>query len=143
MGAHYGGAPALGGPLGRYGHHLGMAFQIVDDRLDLTGDEPTVGKTLGRDLLEGKTTLPVIAWLRQRSPEEHPDAVALVEAAWHDPEMATRLRDRLAEDGALEEADRAARVELELAQAELEALPGGEERDLLATIADYVLRRRR
>lgn len=143
VGAHYGGAPELGPALGRYGHHLGMAFQIVDDRLDLTGEEVTVGKTLGRDLLEGKTTLPVIVWLRERPPEEHPDAVALVEAAWHDPEMASRLLERLAADGALDAADRAARVELDKAQAQLALLPDGPERDLLATIADYVLRRRR
>lgn len=43
-----------------YGRHLGMAFQIVDDVLDLTGSEDTVGKTLGTDLVNGKPTLPMI-----------------------------------------------------------------------------------
>ena len=63
VGAHYAQASeGLTRALGRYGHHLGLAFQIVDDRLDLTGDEGTVGKTLGRDLSEGKTTLPLILW---------------------------------------------------------------------------------
>ena len=84
VGAHYGGRPDLGEALGRYGHHLGMAFQIVDDRLDLTGDEARVGKTLGRDLGEGKTTLPVILWRQSRPEAERAGALAQVEAAWDD-----------------------------------------------------------
>jgi octaprenyl-diphosphate synthase len=43
-----------------YGHHLGMAFQLVDDALDYTGDVATMGKNLGDDLAEGKPTLPLI-----------------------------------------------------------------------------------
>jgi octaprenyl-diphosphate synthase len=47
-----------------FGEKVGMAFQIVDDLLDLTGDEETVGKTLGRDLQKGKPTLALIHFLR-------------------------------------------------------------------------------
>jgi octaprenyl-diphosphate synthase len=54
--------------LARYGEHFGMAFQIIDDCLDLTGDEREVGKSLGTDLAKGKLTLPVIRLL-QRVPE--------------------------------------------------------------------------
>lgn len=43
-----------------YGRSLGVAFQVVDDVLDLTGDPATVGKTLGQDLAKGKMTLPLI-----------------------------------------------------------------------------------
>jgi len=43
-----------------YGQTLGVAFQVIDDVLDLTGDQQTVGKTLGRDLAKGKLTLPLI-----------------------------------------------------------------------------------
>ncbi len=43
-----------------YGQTLGIAFQVVDDVLDLTGDQATVGKTLGQDLAKGKLTLPLI-----------------------------------------------------------------------------------
>ena len=62
--------------LAAYGHHLGMAFQIVDDRLDLAGDEATVGKSLGVDLREGKLTLPVILWLRGRPARERDESRA-------------------------------------------------------------------
>ncbi|MCO6043831.1 polyprenyl synthetase family protein [Aeoliella sp. ICT_H6.2] len=46
--------------LSSYGRHLGMAFQIADDLLDLAGDEQATGKSLGRDLAKRKLTLPLI-----------------------------------------------------------------------------------
>lgn len=46
--------------LAEYGRKLGMAFQIMDDLLDYTGDAETIGKSLGDDLAEGKPTLPII-----------------------------------------------------------------------------------
>src|SRR6185436_20002550 len=47
--------------LREFGTAIGIAFQIVDDHLDLIGDEAEVGKTLGTDLDKGKVTLPLIA----------------------------------------------------------------------------------
>lgn len=142
VGAHYGGAPAaLTQALGRYGHHLGMAFQIVDDRLDLTGDEATVGKSLGQDLGEGKTTLPLIVWRDGMEGARRDDAVALIERAWDDPGAARQLARRLVGDGALKAADDLARREVEAAQACLASLPRGTERELLGQVADYVVAR--
>lgn len=43
-----------------YGKHLGLAFQLVDDALDYTGNAETMGKNVGDDLAEGKATLPLI-----------------------------------------------------------------------------------
>ncbi|MFO7591349.1 MAG: polyprenyl synthetase family protein [Acidimicrobiia bacterium] len=51
--------------LTRYGHHLGLCFQIIDDVLDLTADEETLGKPAGQDLVEGIYTLPVISALAE------------------------------------------------------------------------------
>jgi octaprenyl-diphosphate synthase len=56
--------------LASYGRNLGMAFQIVDDVLDLTASEETLGKPVASDLREGKTTLAVIAALQKCAPEE-------------------------------------------------------------------------
>ena len=50
--------------LARYGMHLGTAFQLIDDVLDLSGDATTIGKNLGDDIAEGKPTLPLIVTMR-------------------------------------------------------------------------------
>lgn len=47
-------------PLASYGYNLGMAYQIMDDCIDIVGDEQNQGKSLGRDIQEGKYTLPLI-----------------------------------------------------------------------------------
>jgi octaprenyl-diphosphate synthase len=56
--------------LARYGIHLGNAFQLIDDTLDFTGTVDAIGKNLGDDLADGKTTLPLIHAMRQASPEQ-------------------------------------------------------------------------
>lgn len=53
-----------------YGHHLGMAFQLVDDVLDYEGDAETMGKNVGDDLAEGKATLPLIHAMREGTHEQ-------------------------------------------------------------------------
>lgn len=53
-----------------YGMHLGTAFQLVDDILDLSGDSDEIGKNLGDDLAEGKPTLPLLYAMRNTSPEQ-------------------------------------------------------------------------
>ena len=142
VGAHYAGASRdVVQALGSYGHHLGMAFQITDDRLDLAGDEATVGKSLGTDLREGKTTLPVILWLKGRSARERGECRDLVEAAGRDAAARENLVGRLMADGALAAADAAACDEIDAAERALEPVPKGPERDLLRTIARYVARR--
>ena len=61
------GGAMIGGPAGSrrmalrdYGENLGMAFQIVDDILDFTGDEAELGKPAGSDLMHGTLTLPAL-----------------------------------------------------------------------------------
>jgi octaprenyl-diphosphate synthase len=56
--------------LAEFGRNLGMAFQLVDDLLDFTADEATLGKPVGNDLREGKVTLPAIHTLARCTPEE-------------------------------------------------------------------------
>ena len=48
-----------------YGRNLGIAFQLVDDALDYSGDSAELGKSVGDDFREGKITLPVILWFRR------------------------------------------------------------------------------
>src|SRR5579863_6062599 len=56
--------------LGEYAWNLGMAFQLVDDVLDFTAREKTLGKPVGGDLREGKVTLPLVYALEKASPAE-------------------------------------------------------------------------
>src|SRR5690554_4739037 len=58
------------GTLGAYGRHLGIAFQLVDDVLDYTGDAELLGKNVGDDLAEGKPTLPLIYAMREGTPQQ-------------------------------------------------------------------------
>ncbi|MBZ2190509.1 polyprenyl synthetase family protein [Alcanivorax sp. JB21] len=55
---------------GAYGRHMGIAFQLIDDVLDYTGDAEALGKNVGDDLAEGKPTLPLIYTMREGSPEQ-------------------------------------------------------------------------
>jgi octaprenyl-diphosphate synthase len=71
LGAILGGAtPEQEGALGKYGHDLGMAFQIVDDVLDLTASPDVLGKPVASDLREGKATMAVIHALERCTSEE-------------------------------------------------------------------------
>ena len=71
MGGILGGAtPDQEERLGQYGRDLGMAFQIVDDVLDLTASEEVLGKPVASDLREGKVTMAVIHALERCTPEE-------------------------------------------------------------------------
>ena len=71
LGAILGGATtAQEEALGQYGHDLGMAFQIVDDVLDLTASEEVLGKPVASDLREGKVTMAVIHALERCTDEE-------------------------------------------------------------------------
>jgi octaprenyl-diphosphate synthase len=81
LGAILGGAtPAQEQALGQYGHDLGMAFQIVDDVLDLTASENVLGKPVASDLREGKATMAVIHALERCTVEER----AKIETILHD-----------------------------------------------------------
>lgn len=65
-----GSSPDMEEACASYGQALGTAFQVIDDVLDYTGDADVMGKSLGDDLREGKTTLPLIAAMQQGTPAE-------------------------------------------------------------------------
>ena len=80
MGAILGGAsPEQEDQVARYGRDLGMAFQIVDDVLDLTASESVLGKPVASDLREGKATMAVIHALQHCTPEERAQIATVVE----------------------------------------------------------------
>ena len=110
-------------PLARFGHNLGMAFQIADDLLDYTGSEAVIGKPSGHDLRERKITLPLVgALVNVTEPEmgEIREFFTLVEASDDDIQ---RVIDIVCDRGGLEYARAQADLYAERAELELGVLP--------------------
>jgi len=142
VGAEYAGAdePAVKA-LTDYGMKMGTAFQIIDDCLDLEGEEARVGKTLGTDAGQGKVTLPVLQYLRTAPKEEC--RVMREKLGSGDPDVRYEIRGRLVESGALEYAQEQARRFATEALRCLDVVPENRYRETLAEIARYTLSRQR
>jgi octaprenyl-diphosphate synthase len=138
-GAASGTAEARLRALEEYGLELGIAFQIVDDCLDLDGDERVVGKSLGTDLSKGKITLPMLYLMQQG-----PDAAERLRAVLgkSEAEALRRLRSEFPLEHAVAYAMEEAGRRIKKAQASLSLLPTGPARDALHQLAGYVLTRR-
>jgi geranylgeranyl pyrophosphate synthase len=121
--------------LGLFGERVGVAFQLLDDILDVTGPPARTGKPRGADLLDGTITLPLIeARLRD------PALAALDVRTVTDPSSAAEVCDLIAATGALEVVrDRALAVAVE-AKSVLSALPAAQ-RSALELVADSVVER--
>ena len=141
LGARYpGGNEELGARMARAGRNLGLAFQIVDDCLDLTGEQETVGKSVGTDVEDGKITLPVL-FAYQRADER-------VRAAVRDVYTRPGLVDRRAALRAacdlslgLELAQARALELVEEARSEIGRLPDSHARRSLDAAVSFVLAR--
>jgi len=122
-----------------YGHETGMAFQIVDDILDYTGDQVAVGKPLGSDLLNGLVTLPAI-YYAEAHPND-PDVRAIPEGGWTDTERVARLVERIRESDAIEQAMGEANAHVTRALQILEPFHPSTEREALDELARYIVDR--
>lgn len=100
LGALLGGDARLADGLGHFGEAVGVAFQLLDDVLDISGPAERTGKPRGTDLLDGTVTLPLIL-----ARDRDPGLAALdIRATVTDPPAAAALCDRIVATGALEEA---------------------------------------
>ncbi len=124
-----------------YGHHLGMAFQIVDDILDYSGDEGTLGKPVGGDLRQGIVTLPFFYYLQSHADPER--VIAKLEEGDNGKgndvaEVISAVRASDAISLALAEA----RAFADQAKADLNCLPVGPFQVSLRELADFAVERR-
>jgi len=126
--------------LERFGADLGVAFQAVDDLLDLAGDPERTGKALFADLREGKLTYPVIVSI-EREPKLVPLIEQIVEAEIPDPDLCREALRLIQQTGSLDDGRRLALRHAERAKAALLALPPSRARDALSTIADATVHR--
>jgi geranylgeranyl pyrophosphate synthase len=131
------GALVSGGPaLGPFGHAVGLAFQLLDDVLDVTGPEARTGKRRGTDLLDGTVTLPLIL-ARERSRE----LSALDLRAIGGPADAERVCELIEATGAGDEAREQALGLVASAKQELPAELSTRQRRALELMADWLVSR--
>jgi octaprenyl-diphosphate synthase len=126
--------------LGRYGHHLGMAFQIVDDLLDYCGEQERTGKRRATDFYEGCMTIPLFLLRDKLEPAERADV-----SHWFGngvkPEQVNNICQWMAERGVVTETRAIADEHRERAFAELRILPASPERELLECMTEFVTQR--
>lgn len=123
-----------------FGYEVGMAFQIVDDILDFTGEQSAVGKPIGSDLLNGLITLPAIYYA-----EEHPDdddILSLPGGGWKETERVQRIVDNIRKNAAIEKAMEEARQAVGRAIIALEDAPAVPEKEALEGLAKFIVDRK-
>jgi geranylgeranyl pyrophosphate synthase len=128
--------PALDEPLSSYGREVGLAFQLLDDVLDVTGPPERTGKARGTDLLDGTVTLPLIL-ARERDPD-----LGRLDLKTLDAAAAEAVCDRIVATGVLDDVRgdaraRVGRAKDVLAQANIDLA----RRELLSLVADGVVER--
>lgn len=133
-----GASPAAVVALTHYGYQLGLAFQIVDDILDVVGDEQSLGKPVGSDVRQGTVTLPAIL-VRDQLPESVFRAAFLGDG--HREEPIQMLLETIRQGGGIDRAYQEAERLAEDACSALDTLPDGEVRRALLELASFVVRR--
>jgi geranylgeranyl pyrophosphate synthase len=122
-----------------YGYEIGMAFQIVDDVLDFTGEQATVGKPVANDLRQGLVTLPAIYYY-----EIYPDDLdmaSVLEGVFQNEQKLSRLAESIRNSDAIGFAIAEAEKYVERALTALEGLPDNPHRQALESLAEYVIDR--
>lgn len=122
-----------------FGLHLGIGFQIIDDLLDLTGDEAVVGKTLRTDLFNGKMTLPMIHYRDHSSSTSEMKKFFL--SLDHPNGQIVDFIENLKRSESIQYAEDIAQYHVQEALSQLDQLPSGEPRELLTSLAQMLLRR--
>lgn len=124
----------------RFGYEIGMAFQIVDDILDFTGQQTVIGKPIASDLRQGLVTLPALYYM-EKNPED-PDLLAMLNGRRHAEERLNRLVSSIRQSGSIQQAMDEARRFVKRGLAILQALPDNPERYALEDLASFIVKRR-
>jgi geranylgeranyl pyrophosphate synthase len=127
--------------LGQFGCEVGMAFQIIDDILDFTGDQSTVGKPVGGDLRQGIVTLPALHYA-EMFPND-PNVAFIQRGECLDEEDSTlHLVESIRSSDAITRSHAEAVQHVERGLAQLRSLPPNPERFALEELANYIVERR-
>jgi geranylgeranyl pyrophosphate synthase len=123
----------------RLGYNLGMAFQIMDDILDFTGEQATVGKPVASDLRQGLVTLPALYYL-----EQNPDDAAMtavLNGKLYEDEKFARLVSNIRTSGAIEASLQEAEKYIDCAVETLLRQRECPQRQALLELANYIIQR--
>jgi octaprenyl-diphosphate synthase len=136
-----GGSHDFTGAMHTFGHHLGIAFQLIDDALDYSGRQAQMGKSIGDDFREAKVTLPVIV-AYERAGEDAKEfwRRTIEDGAQHEGDL-KRAIAYVDETGAIEETQALARRHADQAMTALAATPSFEIRDALMAVAEFCVDR--
>jgi octaprenyl-diphosphate synthase len=135
-------APPAAMALERYGHRIGMAFQMADDLLDYTSDTAGLGKAVGADLREGKLTLPVIVSLKAAPPEDRTWMTDILQSKTFTEADFHRFSDLLKKYGGIDHTREHAAKYVSEAKTCLEIFPPSSHKTLLEHFATYALFRK-
>ena len=124
----------------KLGYETGIAFQIVDDVLDFTGEQTAMGKPIGSDLLNGLVTLPAIYFAEAHPDDE--DVRSLAEGGWANQERMTRLVESIRRTDAVQKAMVEANQHVERALQTLEGFDRSLEREALENLAKFIVDRK-
>jgi octaprenyl-diphosphate synthase len=127
--------------LASYGKKLGLAFQITDDTLDYAADQKQLGKVLGKDLEEGKVTLPLIYLLRKADAEEQSVLRNILQADTVGENDLAVTMELMRKRGAVDDALAYAQSLSDEAKEALTPFPDSPPRQALIALADYVVQR--
>lgn len=125
--------------LSRYGHYLGMAFQITDDILDMTADEAELGKPIGGDLRQGIITLPAIHALKNHHCKDR--LADLLRKKDKNEKEVMEAINIIKNSGGIDYSFSIARKYVEKAKKELLKLPPVDCRETFELMADYIYAR--
>ena len=125
--------------LAEHGLHLGLAFQLIDDVLDYSGDSETTGKNVGDDLAQGKVTLPLICAIQRASQS---DRLLIRNAITEGGRVALPEIVRIVnETGALDYVKQRARTESDAAKSALNAISNSNYRECLLKLSEFAVER--
>ena len=127
--------------LGGYAYQLGLAFQITDDALDYGATDAGWGKRLGKDFMEGKTTLPLIIAHQKGSRAQRALIHELFKKADKDHGDYLRLMEVMTETDAISESRERAREAIFKAKKTLRRAPDSKARQALLDLADFIVDR--
>ena len=125
--------------LADYGMNFGIAFQMIDDCLDLMGQGSSLGKAPGQDIRMGEVTLPLLNLLKSVSPSQRQRLKKLLKSK--DDDCLEKIRQELNNSNALEAARKICRGYLDSARERLKVLANSPARESLLDLGDYLFKR--